>query len=121
MFYLIGLGKVGGVHWHTDFEIVINGERVDFSKDTYMVVSEYVHLQNGDGTTIHKHVKGVTLTDFFTTICWELTAACLRTDTGEGYCPGEDGQLRIVLNGDEIDNPNEYKIQDVDQIRVTYE
>jgi cytochrome oxidase Cu insertion factor (SCO1/SenC/PrrC family) len=114
-------GKVGSVHWHADFSVTINGRRVDFAKQKYMVQSEYVHLEGGDGTTIHKHATGVTLADFFSSIGWELTNECLRTDNGDEYCTGDEGELRIVVNGDEIDNPGEYKIQDGDQIQVSYE
>lgn len=114
-------GDLGSVHWHADFSVTINGNRIDFNKQKYMVQSEYVHLERGDGTTIHKHATGVTLADFFESIGWELTDECLRTDTGDEYCSGDGGELRIVVNGDEIDAPGEYKIRDGDQIRVVYE
>lgn len=114
-------GDLGSVHWHADFSVTINGDRVDFNKQKYMVQSEYVHLEGGDGTTIHKHATGVALADFFESISWELTNKCLKTDTGDEYCTGDEGELRIVVNGDEIDNPGEYKIRDGDQIQVSYE
>jgi len=107
-----GFGKVGSVHWHADFSVTIDGERVDFDERKYMVQSQYVHLEGGDGTMIHKHATGVTLADFFGSIGWELTTECLRTDTGEEYCTGNGGKLRIVVNGEEIDDPSEYDIQD---------
>lgn len=114
-------GDLGSAHWHADFSVAINDDRVDFSKDRYMVQSEYVHLEGGDGTTIHKHATGVTLADFFNSIGWQLTDGCLRTDTGEEYCSGDSGELRIIVNGEDINNPDEYEIQDDDTIRVIYE
>lgn len=113
-------GELGSAHWHADFMVVINGDRVDFSKDKYMVQSRYVHFENGDGTTIHKHATGVPLAYFFKTIGWNLTNECLTTDTGTSYCTGEGGTLRIIVNGEEIDNP-QYKFKDADTTKVIYE
>lgn len=113
-------GEPGGVHWHADFEVVIDGDRVDFAKDKYMLQSRYVHLENGDGTTIHKHATDVPLAYFFKTIGWKLTEECLVTDTGNSYCTGEGGRLRITVNGDEIADP-QYKFKDGDTIEVIYE
>lgn len=113
-------GELGSAHWHADFKVVLNGTRVNFGKDKYMVQSRYVHFEGGDGTTIHKHATGVTLAYFFKTIGWKLTDDCLVTDTGESYCTGEGRTLRIIVNGTEIGDP-QYKFKDDDTIEVIYE
>lgn len=83
--------------------------------------SEADYMQNGNGTPGHEYAKGVSLTDFFSTVSWEPSIECIRTDTGEKDCTSNGNESPIIVNGDEIDNPNEYKIQDGDQIRVIYE
>lgn len=114
-------GEYGSVHWHANFSVSIHGDRVNFSKERYMVRSQYVHLEGGDGTTIHKHATGVTLADFFDTVGWKLTNDCLSAANGTTYCTGDGGRLRILVDGNEVDNPDEYEIQNNDTIRVVYE
>lgn len=115
------LGQPGSVHWHADFSVTIDGRRVDFSRSSYMLRSKYVHFEGGDGRRVHKHATGVTLTDLFYSIDWRLTDECLVTPDGTSYCSGGGGTLNIVVNGDEIDTPASYEIQDGDTVRVVFE
>lgn len=115
------IGELGSVHWHATLEVRIDGQRVDFSKDPYMLRSKFVHFENGDGRTVHKHATGVTLTDVFFTIDWQLTNRCLVTPDGREFCGSDGATLDIVVNGDEIDDPSAYRLQDDDRIRIVYE
>src|SRR5688572_14933994 len=53
-------GALGSAHQHAAFLVKVNGENIDFSQPQYQVVSDFIHVENGDGTTLHRHATNVT-------------------------------------------------------------
>lgn len=117
------LGAPGTTHEHAPFTVRIDGEPIDFSQPQYQVgqtQNRHVHFEGGDGTTIHKHATGVTISYTMETLGMELNQTCLTLDTGEEYCDGENGELTVTAGGEDVD-PETHVIQEGQSIRITYE
>lgn len=116
------LGAPGTEHSHMTMLVYINGELFDFSRAQFQLPQTKnfrIHMEDGDGTTLHKHATGVTLPLFFTTF-GGLTAECF-TLPGQNYCTGAANTLKIFINrriaNDIIDK---YELQKNDKIMINY-
>ena len=119
------IGVVGGIHYHADFALYINGSSYDFSQEKYMSgdnksLSNFVHLHDMDGEVIHKHAEGITLGFFFESIGMKLNSACLVLDDGTSYCNKDDKGLKMYVNGKHNDEFAGYDIQDEDKILLSF-
>ena len=56
-----GAGKLGDSHEHASLLVRIFGDKFDFSVPSYQIKSSWIHFEESDGTTIHRHASGVTL------------------------------------------------------------
>ena len=118
-----GFGALGSAHTHAAFLVKVNGENIDFSQPQYQVQSDYIHVENGDGTTLHRHATNVTFADFLKSIKMDLdeTNNCLVfTNNGTQYCHNNDNQLRTFINGNPTDSISDYVINDNDRLLVIY-
>ncbi|HEX2068377.1 MAG TPA: hypothetical protein VHF08_06710, partial [Nitrososphaeraceae archaeon] len=61
-------GPVGSAHEHAAFAIKINGQQIDFSQPKYQVQSRLIHVEGGDGTTLHRHATGVPFGEFIKSV-----------------------------------------------------
>jgi hypothetical protein len=115
-------GALGSAHQHAAFLVKVNGENIDFSKPQYQVVSDYIHVENGDGTTLHRHSTNVTFGDFLKTVKMDLNEKnnCLVFTNGTQYCNNNDNQLRTFVNGNLTDSISDYIINDNDRLLVIY-
>ncbi len=114
------IGSVGSTHEHVDFMVYIEGTAVDFSKPKYQLASQYIHMENGIGTLIHKHATGVTLGDFLKTVSMDMDKDCFKADTGKKYCNNGNETLKFYLNG-KLTTPNaDYNLRDLDKFLISY-
>lgn len=117
-----GPTNIGGVHYHGTIEVVIDGERIDFSQPEYQRPREYpaFHFEGGDGTTWHGHAEGVTLAYAMTTLDIPVTADSV-TFQGTTYDDADpDTTVSITVNGDPV-TPSAYVLEEGDAIRITAE
>jgi hypothetical protein len=113
-------GALGSTHEHASFRLFINNEVIDFSQPKYQVKSQYVHFENGDGNTIHKHATGVDIGFLFETLGIKLTSDCIILDTGIDYCNDGINTLKFFVNGVRNDMYNTYVLNDGDKILLSY-
>jgi hypothetical protein len=113
-------GALGSTHEHTAFRLFINGQVIDFSQPKYQVKSQYVHFENGDGDTIHKHATGVDIGFLFETLGIKFTSECITMDDGTGYCNDSNNTLKFFVNGVRSDMYNNYVLNDGDRILLSY-
>ncbi len=92
------LGPVGSTHEHASFKIYLDGQEFDIYHPKYELRSNYVHMEGGDFTAIHKHATGVTLGFFFNTLGFKLDDKCLKIE-GSSYCNSGDKTLKFYING----------------------
>ena len=57
-------GTVGSAHEHAAFIINVNGTPFDFSQPQYQVKSRLIHVEGGDGFTLHRHTDRVPFGEF---------------------------------------------------------
>lgn len=114
-------GAPGSAHHHAQFDVVIDGQEIDFSQPRYQVgqtQNRYIHFEAGDGQTIHKHATDVTISFALESLGMALEDSCLTLDTGEEYCD-DGGNLTVEANDNAV-NASRYVIQDGDVIEVAF-
>jgi hypothetical protein len=118
-----GFGALGSAHQHAAFLVKVNGENIDFSQPQYQVVSDYIHVENGDGTTLHRHATNVTFAEFLKSVEMDIDEEnnCLVfTNNGTEYCNNNFNQLRAFVNGNPTNSISDYVINDSDRLLVIY-
>ena len=115
-----GAGKLGDEHEHASLLVRIFGDKFDFSATTYQIKSSWIHFEESDGNTIHRHSSGVTLDYLFGTLSIAIDDDCYIFADGRQFCTNEDYSLKYFINGDSVNNINDYVIQDDDRILISY-
>ena len=114
------IGPVGSTHQHAIFKVFIEGKQINFSQDRYMVRSPYVHIEDGDGMTIHKHATGITIGYFFKTINFDFDKKCFKMDSGENLCNDNENTLKFYINGVKSEEYGNHEIKDEEKYLITY-
>lgn len=113
-------GAVGSAHEHAAFAIKINGKQIDFSQPKYQLQSRLIHVEGGDGTTLHRHATGVPFQEFLKSVNMNIMNGCFTSDDGKQYCTNGENRLRFFINGNETNSVNNYVINPNDRILVIY-
>ncbi len=129
-----GAGKLGGEHEHASLLVRIFGDKFDFSVPSYQIKSSWIHFEESDGTTIHRHASGVTLGYLFDSLnidvgqvdlnplkeIQDLTPKCFIFPDGRQFCDNEDYRLKFYINHVEQQSIYNYVLEDGDRILITY-
>jgi len=113
-------GALGSEHVHTAFAVKINGVKLDFSQEKYQVRSKYIHVENNDGNTLHRHATGVPVGEFFNSIGMNVTDSCFTLENGTSYCSNGNSNLEFYINGNKTDSIANYVIKEDDRILIVY-
>jgi hypothetical protein len=119
----LGFGPLGSAHLHAVFAVVLEGEAIDFSQDKYQVRTtgnQYIHVEGGDGTTLHKHSTMVPVGEFLRSVGMDIRDNCFIRDDGEQFCEQGNNQLRYYRNATEIQSIMDYSLQDNDRLLIIY-
>ena len=115
-----GAGKLGDEHEHASMLVRIFGDKFDFSATTYQIKSSWIHFEESDGNTIHRHSSGVTVGYLFETLSIVIDEDCYIFSDGRQFCTNEDYSLKYFINGDSVNSINDYVIQNDDRILISY-
>jgi len=115
-----GAGKLGDEHEHASLLVRIFGDKFDFNSPAYQIKSSWIHFEESDGDTIHRHSSGVTLDYLFGTLGLDIDEDCYIFGDGRQFCTNEDYSLKYFINGDSVNDINDYVIQDDDRILISY-
>ena len=115
-----GAGKLGDEHDHASILVRIFGDKFDFSVPTYQIKSSWIHFEESDGTTIHRHASEVTLGYLFDTINIGINNECYVFPDGRNFCTNEDYSLKYYINHQSVKDINDYVFEDGDRILITY-
>ena len=118
-----GFGPLGSAHEHAAFLVKVNGQNIDFSQPQYQVQSDYIHVENGDGTTLHRHATNVTFVDFLKSVKMDIDKKnknCLAFTNGTEYCNDENNKLRTFINGNSTGYISDYILNNNDRLLVIY-
>ncbi len=125
-----GAGKLGGEHEHASLLVRIFGDKFDFSVPSYQIKSSWIHFEESDGTTIHRHASGVTLgylfdslnigIDYVDRVNEDTNKKCFIFPDGRQFCDNEDYRLKFYINHVEQQSIYNYVLEDGDRILITY-
>jgi hypothetical protein len=117
-----GFGPLGSAHQHAAFLVKVNGQNIDFSQPQYQVQTDYIHVENGDGTTLHRHATNVTFVDFLKSVKMDIDKKnnCLAFTNGTEYCDDDNNKLRTFINGNSTESISDYILNDNDRLLVIY-
>lgn len=103
-------GPVNTAHEHGTIEVVIDGRRVDFSRQQYQLQADEFHFENRDGRVWHKHATDVTLEWAMATLDIGVSEDTVVFD-GQVYRDSDpDTSVTVEVNGDPVD-PQTYVLQ----------
>jgi len=111
-----------GIHWHPNLEISIKGERVTIPANIGLGAvhaDTHTHKENDQ---IHLEMSrpvresDTRLAKFFETWGEEFNSQCILD-----ACNGEEGTVRMFVNGEENTEFENYHMKDGDNIEITYE
>ena len=115
-----GAGKLGDEHEHASLLVRIFGDKFDFSTPGYQIKSSWIHFEESDGVTIHRHSSGVTLGYLFANINIGIDSECYIFPDGRQFCTNEDYSLKYYINHQAVKDINDYVIEDGDRVLITY-
>jgi len=120
-----GAGKLGGEHEHASILVKIFGDNFDFTAPTYQIKSSWIHFEDSDGKTVHRHASGVTLGYLFDTMNIGLDDKCYRFPDGRNFCTvedkaGEEYSLKFYINHEKVDDIRDYVVQNGDRVLISY-
>ena len=115
-----GAGKLGDEHEHASLLVRIFGDKFDFAVPSYQIKSSWIHFEDSDGTTIHRHASGVMLGYLFSNINIGIDDKCYIFPDGRQFCTNEDYSLKYFINHEPVKDINDYVLEDGDRILITY-
>ena len=115
-----GAGKLGDEHEHASLLVRIFGDKFDFTSPAYQIKSSWIHFEESDGTTIHRHSSGVTLGYLFDTLNIGIDTECYKFPDGRHFCSNEDYSLKYYVNHRLVNDINDYVLEEGDRILITY-
>lgn len=112
----------GGLHWHPELSISILGEKQKISANIGLGITEkYIHTHDSSGV-IHLEFPGrvlkndIRLASFFDVWGKRFTKDCIFDK-----CRGSEGELKILVNGKENNEFENYLMRDKDKIEIIFE
>ena len=115
-----GAGRLGAEHEHASLLVRIFDDKFDFAVPSYQIKSSWIHFEESDGTTIHRHASEVTLGYLFDSLNIGIDSECYSFPDGRQFCTNEDYSLKYYLNHQLVKDINDYVIQDDDRILITF-
>ena len=115
-----GAGKLGDEHVHSSLLVRIFGDKFDFAVPSYQIKSSWIHFEDSDGTTIHRHASGVTLGYLFDSLNIGIDTKCFVFPDGRQFCTNEDYSLKYYINHQPVSDIREYIFEDGDRILISF-
>jgi hypothetical protein len=113
-------GALGSDHVHAAFAVKLDGVKLNFSEPKYQVQSKYIHVENNDGNTLHRHATGVPVGEFFNSLGMNVTDRCFTLENKTSYCSDGNSNLEFYINGNKTASIANYVINDDDRILIVY-
>ena len=113
-------GKLGDEHIHASMLVKIFGDKFDFTTPNYQVKTSWIHFENQDGDTIHRHSTGVELEFLFNSMNVAVDDECFVFPDGRQFCTNNDYTLKFYINQQKVEDIRTYIIQEDDRILITY-
>ena len=115
-----GAGKLGDEHEHASLLVRIFGDKFDFTSPAYQIKNSWIHFEESDGSTIHRHSSGVTLGFLFDTLNIGIDSECYKFPDGRHFCSNEDYSLKYYINHRIVNDMYDYVLEEGDRVLITY-
>ena len=115
-----GAGLLWDEHEHASLLVKIFGDTFDFSVPSYQIKSSWIHFEQSDGTTLHRHASGIELGYLFDGLRIGIDSECFIFPDGRQFCTNEDYSLRYFINHQRVDDIRDYVFEDGDRILILY-
>ena len=115
-----GAGLLGDEHEHASLLVKIFGDTFDFSVPSYQIKSSWIHFEQSDGTTLHRHASGIELGYLFDGLRIGIDSECFIFPDGRQFCTNEDYSLKYFINHQRVDDIRDYVFEDGDRILILY-
>lgn len=113
-------GTLGDEHEHAAMNVIIFGDKFDFSTPTYQVKNRYIQFEDRNGETIHRHAPNVTIGYLFETLNIRFTDKCFIFPDKREFCTNNDYSLKLYVNHLKVPSLSNYVLQDDDRILISY-
>ena len=113
-------GRLGDEHEHASLLVRIFNDKFDFAVPSYQIKSSWIHFEDSDGTTIHRHASGINLGYLFTNLNIGMDDKCYIFPDGRQFCTNEDYSLKYFINHQRVSDISDYVFEDGDRILITY-
>nr|AIE98990.1 hypothetical protein [uncultured marine thaumarchaeote KM3_103_A05] len=121
-------GRLGDEHEHASLLVRIFGDKFDFASPGYQIKNSWIHFEDSDGTTVHRHSSGVTLGYLFDSLNIDIDnrvtdgmiKKCFLFPDGREFCDNEDYRLKFYINHVEQQSIYHYVLEEGDRILITY-
>ena len=119
-------------HFHANFALFVDGQRVDLSGDRYMeemgacrlgetvLPTQRVHLHSNNPDVVHVHHEGVTWDHLLTNLGFGLGDKYLALDDGRVLTAGAGKTLKFVLNGQPQFSVRNVLVRSRDRLLISY-
>lgn len=111
-----------GIHWHPTLTILVKGQKQEITPNIGIGgVHQPIHTHDNSGT-LHLEVKGLVTKDeiklakFFQIWGKQFNSNCIFDK-----CNGPDGTVKMLVNGQENKEFENYQMKDGDRIEIKYE
>jgi hypothetical protein len=121
------------IHYHANWAVWIEGERVDFSHDRYMedvaacvadpmltTAEARVHMHENDPDVVHVHHGGATWGHLLQNLGWGVGPDWIVTDGKAMYRAGDGGRLTFILNGLNVPPAHDRVIRPGDRLLISF-
>ena len=116
-----GAGPLGDEHEHASILVIIHGDTFDFSGPSYQTQNNWIHFENRDGATIHRHASNVTLGYLFESLSIGLTDECFVFPNGvRSFCTDDRYSLKFYVNEESVPDITGYVARDGDRVLISY-
>jgi len=115
-----GAGRLGDEHEHASLLVRVFGDKLDFASPAYQIKRSWIHYEDSDGTTIHRHSSGVTLGYLFDSMGFTANDECFAFPDGRAFCTNEDYSLKYYINHKSVGNIYDYVLEDDDRILISF-
>jgi len=113
-------GKLGDEHEHASLLVRIFGDKFNFGGPSYQIKNSWIHFEDSDGSTIHRHSSGVTLGYLFGSMGFTVNDECFAFPDGREFCTNEDYSLKYYINHRSVDNIYDHVLEDDDRILISF-
>mgnify|MGYP007051338152 len=84
------------------------------------IKSSWIHFEDSDGTTIHRHSSGVTLGYLFNSMGFTVNDECYAFPDGREFCTNEDYSLKYYINHKSTGNIFDHVLEGDDRILISF-